>query len=893
VEFDQLIKRMSADCRELFEAAVATASSRSHFAVDIEHWFYQVLEQQNKEVVNILTHFDISQEHFTADIQNSLEVLKTGNDGFPKIATDITRLLFDAWMMASTQFSSLEIRPAHILIAMAENEALRMRMIGISSTLEVLDPVDMREQCASVLEGKSVDTNAGNAEAGMTKTPALDQFTIDLTAQAREGKIDPVLGRDNEIRQMVDILCRRRQNNPILTGEAGVGKTAVVEGLAQRIAVGEVPDNLQNVSLRSLDMGLLQAGAGVKGEFENRLKNVIKEVQKSATPVILFIDEAHTLIGAGNQAGAGDAANLLKPALARGELRTIAATTWAEYKKYVETDAALTRRFQVVKIEEPSEEVAIVMLRSMVDMLEEHHNVVILDEAIVSAVKLSHRYIAGRQLPDKCVSLLDTACARINLSLRTKPAALENRERTLDNINVELSRLQKEQLTGLSHDETIVDLEVRKIAIQGECKSLEENWKASLELVNKVAHLRRELESAQNEVADKKDKTVKQKQSELIKYRDQLTALQGDNPLIYECVDASVIAEVVADWTGIPVGRMQSDEINQILSLQDHMGKRVIGQSHALQLISKHMQIARAKLSDPKRPSGVFMLVGPSGVGKTETALALAEQVYGSESNITVINMSEFKEEHKVSLLMGSPPGYIGYGEGGILTEAVRRKPYSVVLLDEMEKAHPGVQDIFYQVFDKGMLRDGEGRDIDFKNTVIIMTSNTASEQIEKLCLDPDTRPSPEGMLNAINDTLRETYKPAFLGRINVIPYYSLDEKSLGEIANIQLNSIKQRVMENYQTPLNYTNGFVRSIIDKCQQSDAGARQIHSLLTNTLLPSLSEKILTHMAEEKPITSIDIKVNRNKDFVIHINQNNKNKSVKHSKKTKQSDAIESI
>ncbi len=890
MEFDQLVKRMSEECRDLFENAVATASSRSHFYVDIEHWFWQVLEKRENEIVPVLMHFDISEEILADDLQNAFEAMKTGNEGFPKISPDIARLLFEAWMIASTQFSSLEIRSVHILLALLENDVLRLRTVKISPCLQVLHGDDIRSQCAALLEQSKPVQAESDTGGNMTKTPALDQFTIDLTAEARAGKIDPVLGRDNEIRQMIDILCRRRQNNPILTGEAGVGKTAVVEGLAQRIATGDVPDSLQNVSLRSLDMGLLQAGAGVKGEFENRLKNVIKEVQKSPRPVIMFIDEAHTLIGAGNQAGAGDAANLLKPALARGELRTIAATTWAEYKKYVETDAALTRRFQVVKIDEPDEQQAIIMLRSMVDMLEGHHGVVILDEAVVSAVTLSQRYISGRQLPDKCVSLLDTACARVNLGLRTTPASIENRERMIDSLNTEITRIKREQASGYDHEESITELEVKKVFIEAERSSLESCWQEAKDLIQRISSLRREIEQGHIDLNDtdqeqevstdeqsRQTVVLKEKRQQLVGLRKQLAELQTDTTMMYECVDSQVIAEVVADWTGIPVGRMQSDEIKNVLSLQKHLEERVIGQSHALDLIARHMHTARAKLTDPRRPLGVFMLVGPSGIGKTETALALAERLYGSERNITTINMSEFKEEHKVSLLMGSPPGYVGYGEGGLLTEAVRRKPYSVVLLDEIEKAHPGVQDIFYQVFDKGVLRDGEGRDIDFKNTVIIMTSNTASEQIEKLCQDPDTRPAPEAMVDAIAPMLREVYKPAFLGRINVIPYYSLDEKALGNIARIQLDAIKQRVHQNYQTELKYSSRLIDHIISQCQQSDTGARQINTVLTNTLLPDLSETILKHMAKDKPVDRIEVGISKESDFEIKIRQRTRRKT----------------
>ena len=873
MEFDQLIKHMSPSCRDLFEKAVATASSRSHYAVDIEHWLLEAITLPEPELITVLQHFGVAPARVETGLQTALEHLRTGNGGFPKIGPDVARLLFEAWMLASSQFQSLEIRPVHLLLALTESSVLRLRALKISSEFEKLRGEELRAQCRALLDGPGMNAApAGSAARAPTKTPALDQFTIDLTALARAGEMDPVLGRDLEIRQMIDILCRRRQNNPILTGEAGVGKTAVVEGLAQRIAAGDVPEGLRGVALRSLDLGLLQAGAGVKGEFENRLKNVIKEIQQSAQPVILFIDEAHTLIGAGNQAGAGDAANLLKPALARGELRTIAATTWAEYKKYFESDAALTRRFQLLKVDEPSEEQAVIMLRGLAPSLEKHHQVVLLDEAVVAAVKLSHRYIAGRQLPDKCVSLLDTACARVNLSLNTTPPALERCQRALDAIAAELARLEREQRIGHDHASAVVELEVKRLALEAERGALAERWRQAKELAVTISGLRRRLEAladaAPGEAGSRTDPDTELRQ-ELARAREQLAAVQGDAPLLYDCVDAQVVAQVVSDWTGIPVGRMQADEIRGVLALREALAERVIGQPHALELIAKTMLTARAKLGDPGRPLGVFMLVGPSGVGKTETALALAQQLYGSERSITVINMSEFKEEHKVSLLMGSPPGYVGYGEGGLLTEAVRRKPYSVVLLDEIEKAHPGVQDIFYQVFDKGMLRDGEGRDIDFKNTVIVMTSNTASEQIERLCVDPETRPTPAGLLAAIGPTLRETYKPAFLGRVNIIPYFPLDDDSLARIARMQLAAIQRRVEAQYRVPLGFSDRLVQHIIGQCRSTDTGARQINALLTNTLLPCLAERVLSALAQSEAFPGIHVDVTDDGVFSIEL------------------------
>ncbi len=866
MEFDRLIQHLTPANREIFEQAVATASSRSHFVVNIEHWLQAALEREEPEFISIIRHFELSTERLQASLHIALEALRTGNGGFPKIGTDIARLLFEAWMIASSQFGSLEVRPGHLLLALIENDVLRLRAIKLAPELEKVHGAALREHCPGLLEGQySGRTQA--AEAGSNaRASALGQFTIDLTEQARQGKIDKILGRDKEIRQMIDILCRRRQNNPILTGEAGVGKTAVVEGLAKRIVDGDVPESLREVALLTLDMGLLQAGAGVKGEFENRLKNVIKEVQQSPRPIILFIDEAHALIGAGNQSGAGDAANLLKPALARGELRTIAATTWAEYKKYFETDAALTRRFQVVKVEEPSEAQAIVMLRSLSDALEEHHGVTILDEAVTAAVKLSHRYIAGRQLPDKCVSLLDTACARVSLSLHTTPPPLENTRRSLENLAVELGRLEREQHQGHDREQAIIALQAQRAALEAEREAFEQRWQLEKELVARITELRRSLAKPTPENAEYNREALKR---ELQEARAQLERQDGGS-LLAECVNAEVVAEVVADWTGIPVGRMKVDEIDSVLSLDEKLRERVIGQQHALALIAQSMRTARAGLGDPRRPLGVFMLVGPSGTGKTETALALAEQLYGSDRAITVINMSEFKEEHKVSLLMGSPPGYVGYGEGGLLTEAVRRKPYSVVLLDEIEKAHPGVQDIFYQVFDKGSLRDGQGRDIDFKNTVIIMTSNTASAQIEHLCADPDTRPDSPALLEAIAPALRETYKPAFLGRINVIPYYPLQEDDLARIAQMQLNSIRQRVETAYNASLEYSETVVKHIASQCCQSDAGARQVQAILSNTLLPTLSEAVLNHVAKDKELSHIRVSFNKGR-FSIKISE----------------------
>lgn len=873
MEFEKLVKNLSDESKALLESAVASASSKSHYQIDIEHWLFELMRCEQKETILLLKHFSISIDDVENEINGAMESLKTGNDGFPKIASDVVRLLFEAWMLASSQYACVTVMPIHILVALVENAPLRVKLAGVSPSLCQLNSGDIKQQCESLLLGERLEPQKDPSKGSMTKTPALDQFTSNLTELAKQGKIDSILGRDDEIRQIIDVLCRRKQNNPILTGEAGVGKTAVVEGLALKIAQKDVPDVLSNVQLRSLDLGLLQAGAGVKGEFENRLKNVIKEAQNSPTPVIIFIDEAHTLIGAGNQAGSGDAANLLKPALARGELRTIAATTWAEYKKYFESDAALTRRFQVVKVEEPTVDSAIVMLRNAAPTFESHHNVVVLDQAVASAVTLSHRYIPGRQLPDKCVSLLDTACARVNLSQRTKPAKLVELDQSLQNIEFEITRLSAEMESGYDHSESIVELELKKVSIVDLHESIHSRWCLELNLIEEINQLREEVHKVESSKDNSADAKLAALKAQLADLRLRLMTSAGSAPLVYECVDSQVVAEVVADWTGIPVGRMQKDEVDGVLALKASMENRVIGQSHGLGVIAKTMQTARAKLGDPNRPLGVFMLVGPSGVGKTETALALAEQLYGSEKNLTVINMSEFKEEHKVSMLMGAPPGYVGYGEGGVLTEAVRRKPYSVVLLDEMEKAHPGVQDIFYQVFDKGMLRDGEGRDIDFKNTVIIMTSNTASAEIEQLCLDPETKPEPEELLNAIAPVLRETYKPAFLGRINMVPYYPLEKSELEEIARMQLKSIQNRVLTNYRVELCLSDSVLDKIVSLCSQSDTGARRIASLINATLLPELAEKMLSSLALDQEISFASIDVDEAGEFLYSVEFNN--------------------
>ena len=875
-ELRVLIDKLNGFCKTSLESSAGLCLSRSHFYVEIEHWFLKLLEDKSSDFHQIFASFNVNAEKVSSDLNKSLERLKTGNEHPPALSNYLVSLIKQAWLQASLEQGNASVRSGHLLLALLKDDSLSMLTSGISPELEKLNYEKLSANFEAITENSS-ETNQGQVSPQPTAaggTPALDQYTVDLTQQAREGSLDPVLGREEEVRQLTDILTRRRQNNPILTGEAGVGKTSVIEGFASKIVAGEVPEVLQNVSVKVLDMGLLQAGAGVKGEFENRLKNVIDEVKGSADPIILFIDEAHTMIGAGGAAGQNDAANLLKPALARGELRVIAATTWAEYKKYFEKDAALTRRFQVVKVEEPDLDTAVAIMRGLTDVMEDHHKVRILDEALVDSVKLSQRYIAGRQLPDKSVSLLDTACARVNLSQNSKPRQVEQLEKKLEEIIREVSILGKESEQDAIHQHRLEELALKQGSLEEELERVSDRWHQELDLVNNLNELMQKHNSAvteaEEEEADAGDYSANDDSSsdisaldtndligELAQLRYELEQLQGESPMVYPEVDSRVVAEVVSDWTGIPVGKMQKSSIGVSLNLEETLRKRVVGQDSALKGIAKAMKTSSAKLMDPTKPLGVFLLAGPSGVGKTETALALAEQMYGSEQNMTVINMSEFKEEHKVSLLMGSPPGYVGYGEGGVLTEAVRRKPYSVVLLDEIEKAHPGVQDVFYQVFDKGMLKDGEGRDIDFKNTLIIMTSNAGTDTIMKLAEDPETMPEGEALNKLIHEDLLKVFKPAFLGRATLLPYLPLDETVLETIAGIQLDKVASRIEDSYKVRCEFDSSVVSNIVSRCEEVDSGARNIQKIINQSLLPELSEHFLHAMIGEQEIEDMKI------------------------------------
>ena len=864
IDLKSLISRLDEHCRRALEAAAGLTMSRTHYNVEIEHWLMKLAEGTDTDFAAIFRQYDVDHGRFVVDLNKALDKMKTGNSRAPSLSPEIVDLGKQAWLLSSVEHGLSRMRSGHLLWALLADETLARRAREASGQLMKIQPETLKRDLLSVtsnsieaqtapsaVDGPTPEAGGGDGVVRPAGSAALDQFTQDLTAKARAGKIDPVLGRDFEIRQAIDILTRRRQNNPILTGEAGVGKTAVVEGLAIKIAEGDVPESMKNVTLRTLDLALLQAGAGMKGEFEQRLKGVIDEVKASPKPIIIFIDEAHTLIGAGGQAGQNDAANLLKPALARGELRTIAATTWAEYKKYFEKDAALTRRFQVVKVEEPSEPMAIAMIRGLTATLEKHHKTRILDEAICEAVRLSARFIPSRQLPDKAISLIDTACARVAMSQAAVPAPIEDRRRRIDLIDTELGILDRELSTGGAHEARIAEITEEKLKTQNELAALEIRFETEKKLAGDIWTVRTKIESKE----DTGDKTVLR--AELNKLNEELKTLQGENPLIFPVVDGQAVAEIVESWTGIPAGRMQSDEIHTVLKLKEAMEARIVGQPHALEAVAQAIRTSRAKLTDPRKPIGVFLMVGTSGTGKTETALTLANLLYGGEQNLTTINMTEFKEEHKVSLLMGSPPGYVGYGEGGILTEAVRRRPYSVILLDEMEKAHPGVQDVFFQVFDKGNMKDGEGRDIDFKNTVLIMTSNAGTDLIDKLFADPETAPDASGRAEALRPELMKYFKPAFLGRVTIVPYFPLSEEVIKQIVKLQLNKIGKRVKDAYRAEFSYDPELVDTIAARCKESSSGARNVENILSRTLLPELSAEVLSRLAAGEAIDRVSV------------------------------------
>ncbi|MEW8286935.1 MAG: type VI secretion system ATPase TssH [Candidatus Thiodiazotropha endolucinida] len=894
------------------ESATVFCKMRGNPYVELVHWFHQILQLQDSDLHRIIKQFNLDPSHLAKDITETLDALPRGSTSISDLSSHVEEATERGWVYGTLMFGDSQVRTGYLIIGILKTNTLRNALMRISDQFKKLSIDTLTDRFNEVVEGSPEQALRSNdgfqvgggaapgeasdaiAPAQMGKQQALHQFSVDLTERARNGEIDPIVGRDEEIRQIVDILMRRRQNNPILTGEAGVGKTAVVEGFALRIARGDVPPSLKEVTLRVLDVGLLQAGASMKGEFENRLKQVIEEVQSSEKPIILFIDEAHTLIGAGGSAGTGDAANLLKPALARGTLRTVAATTWAEYKKYIEKDPALTRRFQVVQVDEPDEDRAIRMMRGVASTLEDHHQVQILDEALDASVRLSHRYIPARQLPDKSVSLLDTTCARVAISQAAVPAEVDDSERRIEAFETELAIIGREKAIGMDTEEresaTLEKLEQERDRLV----QLSERWETEKALVEELLQIQNQLkglnggdedtgteenagEDSETEsklgVSDESEDTGSDSASDLsaeemmqrlTELKSELSELQGERPLILPSVDAQAVASVVGDWTGIPVGRMVKNEIETILNLSDTLARRVIGQDHALQMISRRIQTSRANLDNPNKPIGVFMLCGPSGVGKTETGLTLAESLYGGEQNVITINMSEFQEAHTVSTLKGAPPGYVGYGEGGILTEAVRRKPYSVVLLDEVEKAHPDVHEIFFQVFDKGWMEDGEGRHIDFKNTLILLTSNVGTEMIDNLCKDPDLMPEPDAISSSLHDPLLKVFPAALLGRLVVIPYYPLSDEVLAKVVRLQLGRIESRIQENHGIPLTYDDSVVKLIISRCTEVESGARMVDAILTNTLLPEISRHILIEKMEARPIGKIHIGV-ENEEF----------------------------
>ena len=879
------------------EGATVFCKLRGNPYVELVHWIQQILQTPDSDMHRIVRHFEIDSSRLAKDVTDALDRLPRGASSISDLSEHVERAVERGWVYATLMFGEPRVRTGHLMIGMLKTPSLRNALMAISKQFEHVKPDTLTEDFKRIVNGSPEDalgaTDASSlagpgeasdamAPAQMGKQEALKRFATNLTDKARKGEIDPVSGRDEEIRQIIDILMRRRQNNPILTGEAGVGKTAVVEGFALRLAKGDVPPPLQNVSLYTLDIGLLQAGASMKGEFENRLRQVIDEVQASPKPIILFIDEAHTLIGAGGAAGTGDAANLLKPALARGTLRTIAATTWAEYKKYIEKDPALTRRFQVVKVEEPTEDKAILMVRGVASILEKHHRVQVLDEALEAAVRLSHRYIPGRQLPDKAVSLLDTACARVAISQHGEPPQLEDCRRTIEGLQTELEIIGREETVGVNANERRKAAEEKLAKNQTLRESLEARWKAERELVERVLAIRAKLRQGSEPVEGTGSKlekaaeaqkaaappvaaapaaepvTPEERQTllaELADLQTKLSELQGDSPLILPSVDEQAVGSVVQDWTGVPVGRMVKNELETVLNLAESLNQRVIGQRHGLEMISKRIQTSRAKLDNPNKPIGVFMLCGPSGVGKTETALTLAEALYGGEQNVITINMSEFQEAHTVSTLKGSPPGYVGYGEGGVLTEAVRRRPYSVVLLDEVEKAHSDVHELFFQVFDKGWMEDGEGRRIDFRNTIIILTSNVGTELIMGMCKDPELMPEPEGIAKGLREPLLKKFPAALLGRLVVIPYYPLSDAMLSNIVRLQLGRIAKRVVEHHRIPFNYDEDAVKLIVSRCTEVESGGRMIDAILTNTVLPAISREFLTRTMAGTALTGV--------------------------------------
>ncbi len=878
VNLRSLVSKLNDTSRKALEAAAGLCLSRTHYDVEVEHFLMKLLDSSGSDFAAISKFFEIDKSRLALELTRSLDKLKSGNARTPALSPTVLKMIREAWTIGSLEYGATSVRSGYTVLALVTDDELSRLVREVSKEMQKIDPESLRKDFLTITAQSDEETETvaetgaasvdGKPPASGGKTPHLDQYTVNLTENARKGKIDPVLARDFEIRQVVDILTRRRQNNPILVGEAGVGKTAVVEGFALRVASGDVPAPLRNVAVHTLDLALLQAGAGVKGEFENRLKGLVNEVKSSPTPIILFIDEAHTMIGAGGQAGQNDAANILKPALARGELRTLAATTWSEYKKYFEKDPALARRFQLVKVEEPTETQCELMLRGVVPALEKHHQVRILDEGLAAAVKLSHRYLPDRQLPDKAVSVMDTACARLALGQNAIPSAIEDATRTLDDLAVQERVLAREAAVGANHAERLEGIASARTSTETNLAALKARYEKEIKIVTDIKEVRTKLEEMHTAGATKTSIEAPGLLAKLEVLNKELEVLQGESPLIRVCVDAQVVGEVISGWTGIPVGKMLKDEVGIVLKLEEHMGRRVIGQPDALVAISQRIRTSRASLDDPSKPVGVFLLVGPSGVGKTETALALSDLLYGGEGNIIAINMSEFQEAHTVSTLKGSPPGYVGYGEGGVLTEAVRRRPYSVVLLDEVEKAHPDVLELFFQVFDKGVMEDGEGRQIDFKNTIIILTSNAGTETMAKLCADPETMPGSLGLVKALKPELDKVFKPAFLGRLVITPYFPIRDEAMKHIIKLKLGKIQRRMHETHKLSLTYDPALIEEVAKRCTEVESGARNVDNILTNTLLPDISRQLLTGFAEGTRANAIHVGIGADGSFVYN-------------------------
>ncbi|MCG9677065.1 MULTISPECIES: type VI secretion system ATPase TssH [Vibrio] len=867
INLSSLIQRLHPIAKVALEDAAALAVSEKANEVQIEHFLLSLLERPNSDFDVLLAHFDCSENILRQSIRSTLDTSPTGNGGKPVFSALLIEWLQESWLVSSLDLSQTQIRSGALLLTLVSNP-LRYGQHGYSALLETVNPDSLKRNFGE-LTSQSLEAQVATSENTQAREEgsALSKFTTDFTGKARKGEIDPVFCRDQEIRQIVDILARRRKNNPIAVGEPGVGKTAVVEGLALKIVQGEVPDNLKGVELYGLDMGLLQAGASVKGEFEKRLNAVLDEVKNSPTPIILFIDEAHTLVGGGNQAGGSDAANLLKPALARGEVKTIAATTWSEYKKYFEKDPALARRFQLVKLDEPSPEQAALIIRGLRPAYEKSHNVYVRDDAITAAAALSARYISGRQLPDKAIDVLDTACARVNISLNAVPASVETLQQELAAQTRELEALERDQLqqTGDKHSlASIPDLKTKMEETQAELEIQEAQWKNEKEQIEEMIALRtrlHELVSGEEiEVADAEEEGEETQTSpyaemdeEAVRIaiaacQEQLDAIRGGNPLVHFEVGPDEVSHVISDWTGIPMGKMLQDEAETTLKLKDSLTSNIKGQEYAIDALAEGIQTAKAGLGNPDAPTGVFLLVGPSGVGKTETARAIADQLFGGERFMTTINMSEFQEKHTVSRLIGSPPGYVGYGEGGMLTEAVRQRPYSVVLLDEVEKADPEVLNLFYQVFDKGTLNDGEGRSIDFKNTLIIMTSNLATHEIESLV--QQSKDIDAGVIaEAIRPTLNQHFKPALLARMSVLPFVPLSDEAMTDIIHHKLGKVSERLQNHHKLSLNYDDTLVEFVLGNCRLAETGARNIDAVINRQLLPQLSTQLLVHDKDE--------------------------------------------